>query len=136
MKRYCLYLALLLALVALNGCIKDDNPYPEIQNTSWKTTKGERWERVSFSAGRVHHVRFIPASSDTLEYYADYTKGVENGRHFFSWISQDGSLKYRVFSLGHDNVVIDNIPYGEGPWIIGLSEVYYRDEDPVEGYNY
>jgi hypothetical protein len=140
MKRYGFFL-LLFVITAVAGCIKDDNPYPEIQNTTWKRTFGESWERVSFSAGRVHHEIYFLKDSvtiDSTDFYADYKKETEDNRHMFSWISPDGNIKYRVFSLGPDNVVIGQWPYGEGPWI-GMNtdgQLYYRDEDPAEGYNF
>ncbi len=141
MKRYGFFL-LLFVMTAVTGCIKDDNPYPDIQNTTWKRTFGESWERVSFSAGRVHHEIYFLRDSvtiDSTDFYADYKKETEDNRHMISWISQDGNIKYSVFSLGPDNVVIDLKPYGgEGSWI-GVTmdaQLYYRDEDPVGGYNF
>lgn len=140
MKRYVFFL-LLFVITAVTGCMKNDNPYPDIQNTTWKRTFGENWERVSFSAGRVHHEQYFLENSeiiDSIDFYTDYKKETEDNRHMFSWISQDGNIKYGVFSLGPENVMIELMPYGKGPWI-GVNHgglLFYRDEDPADGYNF
>ena len=140
MKRYRLYIVLFLTVIAVMGCVKDDNPYPEIKNTTWKRTYGENWKLVSFSEGRVHHEIYEKIDSDTVyvsDYYADYKEESEDGRHFFTWIYEAGNVRYRVFSLGSDNVVIDSRIYGIGP-SIGMDDgkMFYRDEDPVGGYDF
>lgn len=140
MKR-CRFFLFLFIVTIVTGCVKDNNPYPYIRYTTWKSTSGNTWQRVSFSSGRVHHQFCHMMDSDTIEYYdyyADYAKENEDGRHFFSWVFQKTSTKYRVFSFGVGGVVIDAIPYGEGPWIGGFFDglLFYRDEDPVDGYNF
>lgn len=141
MKRYRLYIVLLLIVFAIIGCVKDDNPYPDIRNTTWKRTNGENWQRVSFSAGRVHHEIFVKGDSDTFslsDYYADYKEESEDGRHFFTWIYEAGNVRYRVFSLGSDNVVIDSKIYSSGPSMVmeDYGVLFYRDNDPVGGYDF
>ena len=142
MKRYCFYIVSLLIALTFTGCVKDDNPFPDIQYTTWKRVYGNSWQRVSFSAGRVHHEIFDMMLPDTVysyDFYADYTEETEDGRHMYSWILEEGCVRFRVFSLGPDNVVIDTRMYGEGPSIGDFDmagQLYYRDADPAEGYNF
>lgn len=141
MKRYCFYLVLLLTVVALNGCIKDDNPYPVIRNTTWKMTYQNNWYRFSFSDSRVHgqmYERDLSGTDYTLtDFYADYVPKKEGGRGYYEWKNEDRNIKFWLYSMGPDNVVINLIFYGEG-WSSGWSseELFYRDEDPADGYNF
>lgn len=140
MKRYRLYIGLLLTVIAVMGCVKDDNPYPDIKNTTWKRTYGENWQRVSFSEVKVHHEIYEKRDSETVyysDYYADYKEESEDGRHFFTWVYEAENVKYRVFSLGADNIVIDTRIYGIGSSSgIGNEKLFYRDEDPIGGYDF
>lgn len=146
MKRYCYYLVLFLALVAANGCIKDDNPYPDIQNTTWKLTTDKGWHCISFSASGVHHEVYEKGVSDSVythtDYYADYEGKNEDGRRYYYWVYDTVDVSFKVFSLGLDNIVIT--VWHQGDWLpmpswyrdLYSEALFYRDEDPAEGYNF
>ena len=144
MKRYCFSLVLLLTFVVLNGCVKDDDyHYPVIRNTTWKMTNNDNWYRFSFSDSRVHGQMYEKTISDTVftltDFYADYVEGHEGGRAYCEWKNEERNIKFRLYSLGADNVVISlyfNFN-GEG-WLSNCSSLYQfdRDEDPVDGYNF
>lgn len=141
MKRYCFYLVLLLTVVALNGCIKDETYYPTIKNTTWKMIYYGNWYRFSFSDSRVHGQMYESDLSDTVftltDFYADYVEGHEGGRGYYEWKNEDRNIKFRLYSLGPDNVIINLYFYGEG-WSSGWDgdEWFDRDEDPADGYNF
>lgn len=141
MKRYCFYLVLLLTVTALNGCVKDDYHYPDITNTTWKMTTHNNWYRFSFSDSRVHGQLYESDFSDTVftltDFYADYVEEHDGGRAYLTWKNEERNIKFLLYSLGPDNVVISLYFYGEG-WSSQWygDELFLRDEDPAGGYNF
>ena len=104
MKKIFVFCALFLIVLIVSGCVKDDSPYPIIDNTSWKRVSDENWERLSFSNGRVHYESFKNGSLS--EYDSDYTQDSEVGCHFYAWIIEDMNIAFRVYSAGHDHIIV------------------------------
>ncbi|MBR6855808.1 MAG: hypothetical protein IKM90_00025 [Bacteroidaceae bacterium] len=141
MKRYCFYLVLLLTVTALNGCVKDDNPSPVIRNTTWKLTNGDRWYRFSFSDSRVYGQLYDRKYSETeyttIDFYADYVEESEGGRHYFVWVDQEHDIKFWLYTIGPDKVVIEAYCFDDD-MLSGWDNhtLFLRDEDPAGGYNF
>lgn len=111
-RRVCLYITSLLLMLTVSGCVKDDSPYPEIDNTSWKRVIGEDWERLSFANNKVNHQIF--QNSSLTEYTFDITQGNESGSHFYKWTN--GAEEFKVYSLSTQYIVV----------LINYSSDFYR----------
>ena len=99
-------------MLTVSGCVKDDSPYPEIDNTSWKRFIGEDWERLSFANNKVNHQIF--QNSSFTEYTFDITQGNESGSHFYKWTN--GAEEFKVYSLSTQYIVV----------LINYSSDFYR----------
>ena len=119
--------SLFLAFV-LSGCVKDDNPFPAIDNTSWKRVTDNGWLRLSFSDGKVHYE--IYENNTLSEYDAVFTGGDEMGRHFYSWTIQEIEKAYRVYRAGTENVMISVYPFMNGqPSFLQSSYAFLFDRE-------
>ena len=107
--RLCLFITSLLLMLAVSGCVKDDSPYPDIDNTSWKRVVGEDWERLSFADNKVNHQIFN--NSSLSENTFDISQGKESGSHFYKWT--EGTKEYKVYSLSTQYIVV-SIDYKSG----------------------
>lgn len=98
------FFASLLMLLVFTGCVKDDNPYPNIENVSWKRINGDNVERLFFSKGIVSHQIIKP---DTLiEYNFSYKGGNQDGRHFYTWINKEIDRQYRAYSSSSQYILV------------------------------
>lgn len=141
MRRYNKYLVLFLIAILVNGCVKFDNPLPDIRNTTWKRTYNDNWQRISFSGSKVHCETYTKDLSDTVFSYSDYCAfyvgGEDGNRRFYSWIDETENIEYKVYSFGSDNIVIEGTFSGEGrAAFFYKKELFYRGEDPINGYNF
>ena len=118
MKKLYVFCALLVMALFVSGCVKDDNPYPIIENTSWKRVSGTNWERLSFSNKRVHYESF---ENDSLsEYDSDYIGDSEDGRHFYGWFFEVLNIAFRVYSAGPEHIIVGYyFPFenSKKPWV-------------------
>ncbi len=142
MKRYCLYLVILLTVAVLNGCIKDDNNhYPDIKNTTWKMTEENNWYRFSFSDSKVHCQLYEGNATAThyglTDFYADYVEEYQGGRAYYVWKNEEHKFKFSLYSLGPDNVVINLFVVVEDVYCGWTGDgLFSRDNDPAGGYNF
>ena len=103
-----IFFSSLLMMFAVCGCVKDDNPLPDIDKTSWKRVSGEDWERLSFRDGRVYCQKYEKGSLS--DYYADCFPGSEDGQHFYTWSNDEIEMAYRVYSAGPQYIIVRYSP--------------------------
>ena len=106
MKTMKLYLITFVIIVAcsLTGCIKDDNPYPDVVGKTWYRNEGKNYQKLSFTDNTVTHV--VSKDGDVKTYTFNYTGGKANGTHYYYWINDKDNLRYVVLSYGEKHILL------------------------------
>ena len=103
MKYSRLYIFLLVSflLLSLSGCVKEDNLYPDLNNTSWYAGEGSNKTWISFKDKEVVHLY----GSDTI-YSGIYRKGCTYGINYYCWTDSIHHKEYKVCSYGHAHLMM------------------------------
>lgn len=108
MKLFILSLAL-SATVVLSGCVRDDNPYPDLSGTSWVRTEIWGYQKLSFTDNTVTHI--IKTNDEITTHTFNYhEEGDSFGSHYYSWINDYDHFCYKVYSYGKNNIQMTQIP--------------------------
>lgn len=99
----------LTASFSFIGCVKNDNPYPDIAGTSWyrkfdHNTYTE-YQKLSFTENMVTHI--ITINDQTRTYNFNYYPGDDfYGSHCYSWVNDEYHLRYKVYSYGRNHIKV------------------------------
>jgi len=127
--RLLICLMALMASFSLNGCMKDDNPVPDILNDSWSYLTHTSVIRLTFKDG-VATLQFKAVGSDyqsTLS-TGTYFEYVKHGQHSWAW-KYDGYL-FKADSYGYNHVIVTSMPdeTSDNPSNVGFS-IYFLEKD-------
>ncbi|MBO6078371.1 MAG: hypothetical protein J6P66_06435 [Bacteroidaceae bacterium] len=103
-KKLFIYAFILVVLFTFTGCIKDDNPYPDIVDTSWYRNEGENYQKLSFTDKNVTHIIYFNGKTKTFTF--KYEGGDKFGAHFYSWINDNDGQLYKVYSYGQKHLLM------------------------------
>lgn len=102
--------SVIMILLSLSGCVRDDSPYPDILNTTW-TWSDENNENnsqlLSFTDKTVTHT--IKEGNSTTVNTFDISKGSSFGEHYYQWFNEEreGEIYlYKVYSHGQRHILV------------------------------
>ncbi len=105
-KQYICFFVIIV-LLSLWGCVKDDSPYPDIVNTSWVWNDGETHQRLSFTESTVTHI-IVEGNDTVMTYTGKYYGDTSYGKHYYLWDNEARKLRYKVYSYGQNHIVLAN----------------------------